>query len=634
VTRADDAWRAGHRLLAARVAALPELLARVLAEAPPRSRLETAAVAGIVVTGVGSSAAHARLLAWLLVEHAGLRARFRPLGDFVGGGAARDDEALIVVSQGLSPNARLALAEPGRWRHVALVTASGPPAARAADDPRAAEKRRLVADLRARGVEVHGLGAGEDEYGTLVRVVGPMAGYLCVLRLAAGLAAAAGGSPPYRADDLARVPNAVAAAGARVCALDLGDPGALLGGRLAFLARGSYAELVDNLRYKVLEGMLRPLPPVWDLLHLAHGPLQELAGHATTLLALTRSGDAAAADLLARAVAALEPDGHRVLPLAAELPGSLALFEHEAAMNELMLRFVAARGIDQVDWPGRGREAALYDLGRMAAASSGGDGEKHGDRSSRATRSLAALTWPEVERACAAGPRTAVLALGSTEQHGPHLPCGTDTWIAEALAARFAAAVPEAVVLPVLPVGCAAEHLDFPGTLHLRPETLTAALVDLMASLRRHGFASAFVFSAHGGNFAPLAAALPALRAAAAPMTVAAFTDLARLTALWHAESAAYGVGAAASGHHAGELETSIVRALRPDAVRASALVAGTAVAAGADAQALFYPSLRPHAPSGTVGDPRAADAARGERYLAAWVELLLAAYRSAKKSA
>jgi creatinine amidohydrolase len=246
---------------------------------------------------------------------------------------------------------------------------------------------------------------------------------------------------------------------------------------------------------------------------------------------------------------------------------------------------------------------------------------------------LASLTWPEVERLCASAPRTAVLPLGSTEQHGPHLACGTDTLIADALGARLCARLPEAILLPTLPVGCASEHLDFPGTLHVGAETLAAVLANLLVSLRRQGFARAFVFSAHGGNCAPLAEALPALREAASPMAVAAFTDLDRLSALWHEQSAAFGIAADASGHHAGEFETSIVRALRPSAVRPSALAAGR-LAGAADAQGLFYPSLRAQAPSGTVGDPRGADAARGLVYLDAWADLLLTAYRREKKSA
>jgi len=126
---------------------------------------------------------------------------------------------------------------------------------------------------------------------------------------------------------------------------------------------------------------------------------------------------------------------------------------------------------------------------------------------------------------------------------------------------------------------------------------------------------------------------LPALAAAAQPMPVFAFTDLPRLGAAFAATAAGLGITPAVAGHHAGELETSILLALRPDAVRAAALAAGH-TAPVADLQTLFYPSLRDHAPSGTVGDPRAASVTRADAYLDAWVDVLVDAYRRAKKEA
>jgi creatinine amidohydrolase len=123
------------------------------------------------------------------------------------------------------------------------------------------------------------------------------------------------------------------------------------------------------------------------------------------------------------------------------------------------------------------------------------------------------LAWPELAAELAAGPRFAILPLGATEQHGPHLPFATDTWIGDALATRLAARFPDAVACPTLPFGCSREHLAFPGTVDLAAATLAAVLTDVLTSLARHGFAGALVFSAHGGNYAALAAMLPALRA-------------------------------------------------------------------------------------------------------------------------
>jgi creatinine amidohydrolase len=581
-------WQAGHTLLAARVAAIAAAV-RWTAEAP-HPALDAGGGSRIVTTGVGSSEAHARLLEHLLAESAGLDARFVPLSAVAVPAAAARSQELIVFSQGLSPNIRLALEARARWARVVLVTA--------VSGRGSGERDELVRTLSAEGVPIVPF-AGENEYGTLVRVVGPMAGYVAAWRVAEALAADR--LPPLEPD---RILAAIERAPAAVASLEPDD----LGRGLAFLASGTYAALTANLRYKVLEGMLLPAPPVWDLLHVAHGPLQQAFAGEATFLALTRAGAPLEDELCARLEAALDPARHRLVRVPATLRGPLAILEHEAAVNALMLRWIEARGVDQVRWPGRGREAPLYALGTR--------------------RRLAELTWPEVEAAIAAGRRTAVLPLGALEQHGPHLPLATDTWIGDALAEGVCARLEDTLQLPTVALGCSVEHMAFPGTVDLRAETLTAVLADTIRSLAHHGIARVFVFSAHGGNVSPLRDALPALRAAVAPVEVVAQTDLDDVTARLHRVAAAHGIAPGAAGHHAGEVETSILLAIRPGAVRMDMLAAGL-VADVPDPQALFYPSLRPHAPDGTVGDPRPADAARGERYLAAWTDALVETYRS-----
>ena len=624
------AWRVAHDDLRRRVEALPDLFVTPAVVPPPAVGLD--AVRRVVTTGVGSSAAHARLLAHVLRTHLGCDARFRPLGAFLDAPpAGACDDLLVVVSQGLAPNARVALADLAAWRHVVLVTATRGETARAAGRADAAAELERLADV---GVEVRAFPAGAEEYGTLMRVTGPMAGHLAMLRYAAALAAAAGRSDALPRPDGARLADAVRAAHARADALAPLAADGRLAGNLAFVASGDYVALAGNLQLKVLEGMLLPLPPVFELLDLAHGPYQQAFPAAATFLALTRPDAPREAELLERFASMLVPERHALVRLPATLPLPFAVFEHEAMMNELVLAAIAARRIDQSRWPGQGRDRPLYVVGSAAAQATfvpgaPASGPAAAGEVGREPR-LASCTWPELATWLAAGPRTAIVPLGATEQHGPHLPFATDTWIADALAARLAARLPEAVALPALSLGCSREHAAFPGTLDLGVDTLAAVLRDVLASLARHGFAAAFVFSAHGGNDAALAAMLPALAAAAAPMRVHAFTDLARLTAALQRTAATLGVDPAAAGHHAGELETSILAALAPAHVRGGALAPGRLVA-DADAQALFYPSLRAQAPTGVVGDPRGASATRAAAYLAAWVDVLEADYRRAK---
>ena len=251
---------------------------------------------------------------------------------------------------------------------------------------------------------------------------------------------------------------------------------------------------------------------------------------------------------------------HRVLRLRAQLPSPYAILEHDVMLNELLLAASEARGLDPSHWPGQERDAALYTLEAPPEEAAAPDS---------APRELARLVWPELEALLARGADTAVVPLGSTEQHGPHLPFATDTWLADALAERFCARVPEAVRLPALPFGCASEHLSFPGTLHLRAETLAALLEDLVASLDRHGFRHVFVLLRPRRQ-----------RRAAARSRRRASRARRRAPGDRLRRPGPRGGGApragrrssastpAAAGHHAGEIETSLLLALAPGEVR------------------------------------------------------------------
>lgn len=573
-------WREAYHLLAARAAAAPAALERSL-ECPWPS-LDLGRPRRLVATGVGSSEAHARFLAAVVDERSALPARFQPLGALILPPRPAREDLLVVFSQGLSPHARLVLASAEEWHRVVLATA--------------VRDEALLGPLRAGGVQIVPFEGGEER-GTLLRVLGPLAAYGAAIRLA-GLI----GAPlPLVLERLRPALASAERAGSAV-------PEAALDAPLVLVASGSHLELVRALTTKVLEGLLVPAPAVWELLHVAHGPFQQAFPGAHTFLALTRADAPDEPALLARLAAMLEPARHRLIRLPATLPGPLAVLEHELATTVLILRGIARRRLDQSRWPGRGRDAPLYGLAAPPVR-----------------RRLEDMTWAEVEAAVAGGARTAIVPLGSTEQHGLHLPLATDAWIALALADAVCAAVPGTVACPVLGLGCATEHLGFPGTLHLAPATVEAVLHDLLAALARHGFRRVLLFSAHGGNLPALREIVPRLRAAFPTFSIVGVTDLERVTATLHAAAAAAGIPAPVAGHHAGEIETSILLALRPGDVRTNRFAPGV-LADTTDAQPLFYPDLRAAAPDGTVGDPRPADPARGLVYLAAWTRLLVEA--------
>lgn len=102
---------------------------------------------------------------------------------------------------------------------------------------------------------------------------------------------------------------------------------------------------------------------------------------------------------------------------------------------------------------------------------------------------------------------TAILPIGATEYHGDHLPYSTDTLMAAALAERFAAEIGKAVVLPPVAIAMSLHLLKWPWTISIRPETLTAIVVDVAESLLSHGITRMLVVSAHDGNPGPVEAA-------------------------------------------------------------------------------------------------------------------------------
>ena len=176
------------------------------------------------------------------------------------------------------------------------------------------------------------------------------------------------------------------------------------------------------------------------------------------------------------------------------------------------------------------------------------------------------MTWEEAGDA--GGPRSvAILPVGAIEAHGPHLPLETDVIIAQAMARSGATRLAErglrVVVLPPLTYTAAAFAQGFPGTLSLRPETVTATVLDIAASLTRHRFGVLAIANAHldPGHLASLEPAVNAIRRdyglAVAFPNLAAKPWALRLTDEFRSGAC-----------HAGQFETSVVLAERPELVR------------------------------------------------------------------
>jgi creatinine amidohydrolase len=242
------------------------------------------------------------------------------------------------------------------------------------------------------------------------------------------------------------------------------------------------------------------------------------------------------------------------------------------------------------------------------------------------------MTWQDI-----AGAETtrwiAVLPLAAVEQHGPHLPLGVDTFIAEAYLERVQRILPQELpvtFLPVQRVGVSAEHLSFPGTLTLSATTAIAAWTELGESLKRAGLRKLVMVTSHGGNVAAMEVVARELRTR---------LDMLAVTVGWHRfgyPDGAFTAEEKKHGIHGGDVETSLMLAAKPDIVRMGKAPNATPATIAMAREFKWLGAYRPAGfawmtqdinPTGAIGDATQATSAKGDAALAcgaeAFVELL-----------
>src|SRR5450432_3335530 len=243
------------------------------------------------------------------------------------------------------------------------------------------------------------------------------------------------------------------------------------------------------------------------------------------------------------------------------------------------------------------------------------------------------IHWPDVAAAGAAR-WIAVLPLAATEQHGPHLPVGTDVMIAQAYLARVRELLPDtipATFLPVQPVGISTEHIGYPGTLTLPTEIALKTWMAMGECVARAGIKKLVMVTSHGGNSAAMSLVAQDLRARCGLLAVT--TGWSRLSApegLFSAEELRHGI-------YGGAVETSIMLARYPQHVRQEKIADFRPSSIAMEKEYRWLSTHRPapfawqaqdlHA-SGAAGDATQASAEKGQRLLdhgaAAFCELLV----------
>ena len=209
------------------------------------------------------------------------------------------------------------------------------------------------------------------------------------------------------------------------------------------------------------------------------------------------------------------------------------------------------------------------------------------------SRPLADLSWPEV-RDCAAG-ALLVVPVGSTEQHGPHLPLSTDTDISIGLAELLSRCRASVIVAPPVAYGSSGEHSGFPGTLSIGQQATALLLVELGRSAS-DTFARMLIISAHGGNDKAVQRAAQRLRREGRDVLV--------FSPRWPGDA------------HAGRVETSLMLALHPDRLRLDRAAAGTVTPLEEVLPRLVSSGVRDVTANGVLGDPAGSSAEEGRRLL------------------
>ncbi|MEM7535992.1 MAG: creatininase family protein [Chloroflexota bacterium] len=256
----------------------------------------------------------------------------------------------------------------------------------------------------------------------------------------------------------------------------------------------------------------------------------------------------------------------------------------------------------------------------------------------------AEMTWPECKEAADQG-RVAVLPVATYEDHGHHLPIDVDVVLATEICDRAVARIPEeAVLIPPVTHGYSPHHMDFPGTLTIRWDIFIQYVKDVCLSLAHHGFTRMLIVNGHGSNTSPLDMATRLTIVETEGKVLCASvnhwgTRVVRDVGDTVRESDFGGAS------HAGEFETSLYLALRPELVQMDKAVDERSPLSASfqtdllkgkrrdGSVASLMPFWSTMSESGVRGDATKATVKKGEQFLEAAIEGVIALVRELKET-
>ena len=236
---------------------------------------------------------------------------------------------------------------------------------------------------------------------------------------------------------------------------------------------------------------------------------------------------------------------------------------------------------------------------------------------------LEEMTWPQIRKAIDVGYRTVVVAAGSIEQHGKHLPIGMDTMGGYSMAVGIAEGLGHALVAPVIRPGCSDHHMAFPATITISADLLKELCRAYCRCLCEHGFERIVLFASHGGNIQALEEVALELDAELPCMVVSPnILQDPRVEEATDPILDRYGVTREEGGIHSGFVETSLLLASSygqlVDMQAAERGFVGDVWARIDEAKKAGRFSMADISAVGVLGDPTKASAEAGREMLAA----------------
>lgn len=344
----EELDRLGYNLLKNRISKCPEIIQNML-EAPVREQL-TELPKHFLVTGIGSSEAHGRFFTNLINRYTDSNATFVNLSNFyteLPKTAKERDSTLVVFSQGLSPNSLLAINQRAVFGHLILFTST------TASNSKETHSE-LIKKLKAEGHKIVQFPL-ENEYTLLIRVIGPIAGYLAAIQFVEQ-------NWPGSINSCDK--KALVSAIKNACKNVPKEASNLLKNMKkgsVMIMSAPLCEYAQNLAYKFLEGLFIPKPRIIDYLSFSHGFFQQLVTDPVPVV-IFKENTIESQLLYCRAKQMIEATQSKIIEITSNLPPPWNILEYEAILNELILDGIKEWEIDQIAWPGKGLDQSLYNI--------------------------------------------------------------------------------------------------------------------------------------------------------------------------------------------------------------------------------------------------------------------------------